>query len=190
VLTVPAYVTAQLVANINPTAAQALRKIPYSPLAIVHLGYRRADVEHPLDGFGMLCPSREQRDILGTLWPSSLFPGRAPDDAVLTTSFVGGARSPELLQHDDEELIERVMREQRAIVGAKGEPVFAQVTRWQQAISQYVAGHPARMEALVQLEAMAHGLYVLGNFRDGVSVEKCWHKGRNLGMHIPLPQPA
>jgi oxygen-dependent protoporphyrinogen oxidase len=187
VLAVPAYVAASLIAEMNPTAAQALRDIPYSPLAIVHLGYRRAEVQHPLDGFGMLCPSRENRGILGSLWPSTLFPERAPDEMVLTTSFVGGARSPDILQSDDEELIERVMHEQRAIIGATGEPVFARVMRWEQAISQYVAGHPARMEALVRLEAMLNGLYVLGNYRDGVSVEKCWHKGRDLGMHLPLP---
>jgi hypothetical protein len=33
---------------------------------------------------------------------------------------------------------------------------------------------------------MLHGLHIIGNFRDGVSVEKCWHKGHELGRSLPL----
>jgi oxygen-dependent protoporphyrinogen oxidase len=140
-----------------------------------------------MDGFGMLCPSGEQRRVLGTLWPSTLFPGRTPDGAVLTTSFVGGARRSELARQDEEDLIESVAQEQRAIIGARTDPIFASVTRWDRAISQYVAGHADRIARLDRLENMFHGLHVLGNYRDGVSVEKCWHKGHELGRHLPLP---
>jgi oxygen-dependent protoporphyrinogen oxidase len=185
---VPAHVAAELVAGLDEVSAQALRGIPYPPMAVVHLGYRRADVAHPLDGFGMLCPSREGRKILGTLWPSSLFEGRAPDDMVLTTSFVGGARMPEQANQDQEDLIESVSAEQRAIVGARAEPVFAHVAHWSSAISQYLAGHTERMAKLERLESMFHGLHLIGNYRDGVSVEKCWHKGHDLGLNLPLPQ--
>lgn len=186
VLAVSAPVAARLVADLDPISAQALGGIAYPPLAVVHLGYHRSAVEHSLDGFGMLCPSGEGRRILGTLWPSSLFPGRAPDDMVLMTSFVGGARMPDLAQQDLEALIEMVAQEQQALVGARGEPAFARVAYWEHAISQYNAGHEERMAALDRLEAMFYGLHLLGNYRDGVNVEKCWHKGRNLGLHLPL----
>ncbi len=186
VLAVPAHVAAKLVSNLDTAAAQALDGIAYPPLAVVHLGYRRADVEHPLDGFGMLCPSGEQRRILGTLWPSSLFPQRAPDDTVLLSSFVGGAQAPHLARQDDEELIESVAHEQRELVGARGEPVFARVARWENAIAQYNAGHAQRIQVLDDLESSFAGLYLLGNYRGGVSVERCWHKGRDLGQQVPL----
>jgi oxygen-dependent protoporphyrinogen oxidase len=189
VLAVPSHVAATLLADLDATAAAALRGISHPPMAVVHLGYRRADVEHPLDGFGMLCPSREGRDVLGTLWPSSLFEGRAPEGMVLTSSFVGGARLPHLAQLDDEELIERVATEQRSLIGARGEPAFARVAHWDHAIAQYNAGHAHRMEVLAQTEAARPGLHLLGNYRDGVSVEKCWHKGRDLGLNLPLGQP-
>lgn len=187
VLATPANVTAELVATLDGKAAQFLRGIPYPPLGIVHLAYRRGDVQHPLDGFGMLCPSREQRDVLGTLWPASLFPGRTPeDDIVLTTSFIGGARRPELAQQDEESLIETAIREQRELVGAHGEPVMARATRWTNTIPQYVAGHNEGVKLLTRLEAMWSGLHLVGNYRDGVSVEKCWHKGKELGEQLPL----
>jgi oxygen-dependent protoporphyrinogen oxidase len=186
VLAVPAYTAAKLVAEVDPIAAGALGGIAYPPMAVVHLGYRRADVEHPMDGFGMLCPSGEGRRVLGTLWPSSLFAGRAPDDMVLTTSFVGGARVPHLARQDEEELIESVAAEQRDFIGARGEPAFARVSYWEQAISQYNAGHHRRVTAIERLETSARGLHLIGNYRGGVSVEKCWHKGHELGQRLPL----
>lgn len=188
VLALPAPGAAELVAGLDDMAAEALRAIPYPPLAIVHLGYRREDVAHPLDGFGLLCPSHEDRRILGTLWPSSIFPDRAPDGMVLTTSFVGGARRPELARQDGEELVEMVMQEQRELLGAHGEPTFVKVAHWDQAIAQYNAGHLQRIAELERLESLFYGLHLIGNYRDGVSVERCWHKGHELGQSLPLPQ--
>ncbi|NJP06982.1 MAG: protoporphyrinogen oxidase [Chloroflexaceae bacterium] len=186
VLAVPAHTAADLIMSLDTATADALRRIPYPPLAVVHLGYRREDVEHPLDGFGMLCPSGEQRDILGTLWPSALFEGRTPEGTVLTTSYIGGARRPELAQQDEEQLIETAIREQQALVGARGEPVLARAVRWSKAIPQYVAGHHDIVAAMNRLEAMWSGLYLTGNYRDGVSVEKCWLKGQELAQRIPV----
>lgn len=190
VLAVPADAASRLLADVDAVTAQALQTIPYPPVAVVHLGYRQSDVEHPLDGFGMLCPSQERRRILGTLWTSTLFPGRAPQGFVLMTTFVGGAQRPELAQQDEEELIEQVAEEQRALVGARGEPVFARVTRWNRAIPQYIADHTTRMAAVERLESIFPTLHLVGNYRDGVSVERCWHKGHELGKYMPLPRVA
>lgn len=184
VLATPAYVAADLVGRLDRAAAVALRAIPYAPMAVVHLGYDRDQVAHPLDGFGLLCPAVERRDVLGILWPSSLFPDRAPAGAVLTTSFIGGARKAHLVAHGDEELLELARGDHEAILGARGAPRLARVTRWTRAIPQYVAGHVQRVAALEQLEAANKGLYLLGNYRGGVSVEKCWRGGVALAERI------
>lgn len=186
VLATPAHVTATLLADVDSSATEALQSMPSAPLCIVHLGYRQGDLLNPLDGFGVLVPTREQRNVLGILWPSSLFPERAPEGAVLTSSFVGGSRSPELTQHDDEELIELIYKEHQGLLGAVAEPVFARVARWERAIPQYTAGHTRRIAALEQCETRNPGLHLLGNYRDGVSVERCWHKGHDLGMRLPI----
>lgn len=184
ILATPADVAAGLVEHLDRVAAQILRAIPYAPLAVVHLGYRRENVAHPLDGFGMLCPGREGRPILGTLWTSSLFPGRAPADAVLMTTMVGGARNPQILRQSDAELIAVVRREQEVLVGAQGEPLLARVTRWSRSIPQYIAGHSRRVGMLERLESEWPGLYLIGNYRDGVSVARCWQNGRALVERI------
>jgi oxygen-dependent protoporphyrinogen oxidase len=184
VLAVPAYVVADLIAELDAAAAKALRAIPYPPMAVVHLGYKREAISHPLDGFGVLCPSGEGRKVLGILWSSTLFASSAPAGHVLTTTFVGGARIPETTRQSDADVIAMVVREHEQILGARGVPAMTHITRWNQAIPQYTAGHAQRMAAPDQLESTHPGLFLLGNYRDGLSVEKCWDKGIALGERV------
>jgi oxygen-dependent protoporphyrinogen oxidase len=184
VLAAPAAVVADLVAELDAAAAKALRAIPYPPMAVVHLGYRREAVAHPLDGFGVLCPSGEGRKVLGILWSSTMFGGSAPAGHVLTTTFVGGARIPETARQGDADLIAMVVREHEQILGARGAPAMTHLARWPQAIPQYTAGHAQRMATLDHLESEHPGLFLVGNYRDGLSVEKCWEKGLTLAERV------
>ena len=102
------------------------------------LGFRREDVAHPLDGFGMLVPAKAGRRILGALFSSTLFPGRAPEGHVLVTVFVGG-RQPEMAALPDAELDAVVLAELRELLGVRAEPVFRQCSRWPQAIPKYLS---------------------------------------------------
>src|SRR5205823_10694546 len=81
-----------------------LREIAHPPVASVFVGCRRADVAHPLDGFGLLMPEIEGARILGALFSSTLFPGRAPAGHVALTVFAGGTRQPEIARLEDDEL--------------------------------------------------------------------------------------
>ena len=71
-------------------------EIRYPPVASVVLGFRREDVAHPCEGYGMLIPKIEGFKILGTIFSSSLFPNRAPAGHLTLTSYIGGERHPEL----------------------------------------------------------------------------------------------
>jgi oxygen-dependent protoporphyrinogen oxidase len=180
----PAFVTAELIAAWAPEAAQALRGIPYAPSAVVHLGFKREQVAHPLDGFGLLAPAVERRNFLGILWSSSLFTNRAPEGHVLTTTIIGGARAPHLVADSEAELVALAVREHAEVLGVNGSPTFTHVTRWNRAIPQYVAGHDARIAVLEALEATYPNLALLGNYRGGVGVEKCWHNAHATAERV------
>lgn len=178
VLATPAQATADLLEPLDPQAARLIREIVYPPVASVALGLRESQVEHPLDGFGMLIPSREGRRTLGALFNSSLFPARAPDGHVLLTAFIGGRRQPEAAEGDDQTLINRVMQDLSALLGILGDPVRARVTRWPRAIPQYELGHLERLEQIDRrLEALP-GLSCRANWRDGISVVDCVKNAR------------
>jgi len=152
---------------------QPLQEITVPPLTSMALGYRRADVQHPLDGFGMLIPEKEQRNMLGTLFSSSLFPGRAPEGHVLLTSFIGGMRQPELAGKPHDALQALIEQDLQELLGITGKPTFVEATHWPQSIPQYTVGYQRFFDAMEAAEKAYPGLHLTGNHREGISVEKC-----------------
>jgi len=155
----------------------AAEKVHYPPLSVVGLGFRRTDVGHPLDGFGMLIPSRERRFVLGTLFSSSLFPGRAPEGHVLLTAFVGGARSPENTLLNEQRLVSAVVKDLRELLHLSGSPLWYDVTRWEQAIPQYEPGYGSVKAELSRIESRYPGFLFAGNYLSGISVAESIKSG-------------
>lgn len=152
---------------------QPLAAIDYPPVSVLSLAFKRSDVAHPLDGFGALVPECEQRNILGVLFPSSLFAGRAPKDEVLLTAFVGGERQPALATPDTAALQTTVLDELRPLLGVHGEPTFVHHRHWPRAIPQYKLGYGTKLDHMTKIEADFPGLQLAGNYRDGISLTYC-----------------
>ena len=147
-----------------------LYNVPYPPLSTFAIGFSRTQVSHPLDGFGVLIPQKEPFQILGALFSSSLAPGRAPEDHVLLTTFVGGMRSPELARLKTADLLELTRKDLGSLLGIRGKPTFYRHIQYAHAIPQYVLGYQDVLDTLEQIERDYRGLYLAGNFRDGISV--------------------
>jgi len=186
-VTTPAHATATLPfagpGAVAPGLA-ALDGITYPPVTSVALGFQRDQVAHPLDGYGMLVPACEGRRILGTLFNSSLFPGRCPSGCVLVTTFLGGMRQPELAGLPHDELRALVVEELRALLGVSAEPFFSHVTAWPRAIPQYELGYARFHEVMTAAEKAHPGLFVGGHVRDGVSVGDCIGAGWKLADRV------
>jgi oxygen-dependent protoporphyrinogen oxidase len=164
----------------RPRGLAGLAEIEHPPVVSVFTGHARADVAHPLDGFGVLVPEVERGKILGTLFSSSLFPGRAPAGHVGLTTFVGGTRQPELAQLDDDALLRVVLDELGRLLGVHGRPACVHLRRWPRAIPQYTLHHGRHLDAMAAFEAEAPGLFLGGNSRDGISLSYCISAGRRL----------
>lgn len=173
VLALPAYAAAKLLEPIDPAAADAAAGIAHPPLAVAFLGYREADVVHPLDGLGVLAPRIEQRNLLGILFSSTLFAGRAPAGHVALTAYVGGARQPELARLGPDAMTALVHDEVRDLLGARGGPILSRVRYWRYGLPQPGLDHAARVARLRALEVGLPGLYFTGNYLGGVSTAAC-----------------
>lgn len=174
IVTVPAHALAAVPFPTNLLEALApLKKIEYPPVSVLSLGFRRSQVAHPLDGFGLLVPECERRKILGVLFPSSVFHGRAPEDHVLLTVFTGGTRNPGQATADSGKLLQTVLPELDALLGISGQPVFQHHKHWPRAIPQYNLNHGDFLRQIEAVENNFPGLRLLGNYRNGISLTNC-----------------
>jgi protoporphyrinogen/coproporphyrinogen III oxidase len=168
-----------------------LASIGHPPVAVLVLGFRREDVAHPLDGFGFLVPEVERRHVLGVLFSSTLFPGRAPDDHVTLTAFVGGVRNPDLAHADQPTITARVMDDLRALLGAKGEPTFRAFHLWPKAIPQYDLTYGRFKDIMDEAERRNPGFALAGSYREGVALGEAIASGEEAAARVAaLPAAA
>lgn len=184
VLATPADRASLLVRPFAPALAAELGAVVYAPVAVVFTGFLRGAVRHPLDGFGCLVPSGERRWLLGSLWNSTLFPGRAPEGMVACTNYLGGARHPEVLDRSDDELLGLVTQELSELFGTPPTPAFARVIRHTRGIPQYLLGHAARLGRIEGEVTRVAGLSLVGNYGRGVAVGECLVRGLTLGREV------
>ena len=173
IVAAPTDAAGRILQNLSPQYTAHLSKIEYAPLAVVAAGYRRDRIQHSCNGFGFLVPRSEGLRILGTVWNSSLFPGRAPEGTSCFTSFVGGATDPAICDLDDGEIADVAGRELGKVLGISGPPVTRLVHRYARAIPQYHVGHSGTIAALAALTCTAPGLFFAGNWLSGPSIGAC-----------------
>jgi hypothetical protein len=164
----------------NFVGLDAFSEIRYPPVASVVLGFRREDVAHPCEGFGMLIPKIEGFKILGTIFSSSLFPNRAPAGHLTLTSYIGGQRYPELALLPAEKLVALTCEDLRVLLGVTGKPVFQHCVLYPKAIPQYNVGYGRYRELMNEIENRAAGLFFAGHYRDGVSLGDSILSGVNI----------
>jgi len=184
VLTCPAYQQAMVVAGLDGTLAEQIGGIAYNRVAVVALGFRRAAVPIAVDGFGYIAPQRTRRDVLGVQWCSSIFPDRAPADAVLLRAMCGGWHRPELVGWDDARLLAAVRQELAQAMGIQAAPIFQQIVRWDRAIPQYHLGHLERVAWIEDRVARHPGLFVGGNAYHGVAMNDCTEQAELLALRL------
>ena len=150
-----------------------LAQASYPPLVLTFLGYSRKQIRHPLDGFGFLVPEIERRNILGTLFSSTLFNNRAPKDKTLLTSFIGGERNAELFDLSDKEIITLSIAENQKLLGIKGQPEFSHLIRWPNSIPLPNQSTTMRLNAASILNQKNSGLIFSGSHILGAALPSC-----------------
>ena len=198
IVATPADVAGELLHDVNPSLGSLLGAIEYASVAVVSLGYRRSIVGHPLAGFGFLVPRSAGLRVLGTVWNSSLFPGRAPDGQVLLTSFVGGATDPGAAALSPEELTSLVdnevaplMKIRQDTTAGRSEPgpykfrgSFSHVTIYPRALPQYNLGHADRLAAIEGHRTKFPNLWLAGNYLRGPSIGACVEQSLSVANEI------
>jgi oxygen-dependent protoporphyrinogen oxidase len=182
VIAAPAHAAARLLAPFDAAAAAACGAVPYVSTASVALGWRREDVEHPLQGTGfVVARGHSDARITACTWVSSKWTARAPEGHVLLRAFVGGAHDPAAAGLDDERLVGIATRDLAPVLGIGAPPRLARVFRWPGAGAQHEVGHRARMTGLRERLRAWPGLFVSGSGFDSIGIPDCVADGRAAG---------
>ena len=186
ILSAPTETVGKLLAPVAAGFSTQLGPILYSGVAVVSLGYAKQDIGNSLTGFGFLVPRSSGLSTLGSVWNSSLFPGRAPEGYVLLTSFVGGVTNPDAILQSPKSLVTQVHRDISPVLGIRKEPAFTNVTIWPRAIPQYNLGHTARIAAVHALRARYPGLYFSGNYLTGPAIGTCVEQALKVADEVRI----
>jgi oxygen-dependent protoporphyrinogen oxidase len=184
VIAAPARAASGLVGRLSEQLSLLLGEIEYPPLAVVSLAYDEVALRGPLTGFGLLAVPGQGLNILGCVYSSSLFPGRAPAGKALVNTFVGGALTPTLAGLEDSELAALVHRDLINALGAKAEPRVMAVTRYERSIPQYNLGHADRVRRIGETTASIPGFHLIGNYLHGVSTGDCLKEADRVAREV------
>lgn len=194
ILSVPAPEASRLVRNMDAHLARMLREITHAGLAVVALGYDAADLGRVPSGFGFLAPHGTGLRILGCLWDSSIFPGRAPEGKVLLRAMIGGAHDRETGTLGDEVLEEIVLADLRTAMGLESVPELVRVYRHPVGIGQYTVGHARRLAHIAARLGSLPGLWLAGASYHGVAMNACIERARadasQVLEHLGAPASA
>ena len=184
VMTVPSYTAAELLRREIPDAHSQLLSFFYPPVGSVVLSYPREAIRDSMFGedgrmnaFGELHPRTQGVTTLGTIYSSSLFPGRCPDGEVLLSSYIGGTLNQGILDQSEDELAAQVDKDLRKMLLKPDAPAptVVGVRTWQKAIPQFGKGHLDALDAANAAveDAGYEGFFLSGNFKSGVALGKC-----------------
>lgn len=188
IIATPAYVAADLVNEFDDKLSALLNKIKYSPLSVVCLGYDISKLSCDVNGFGYLfTQNNDNKFVLGTLWDSSIFINRAPDGKVLFRSMLGGARSLNVINLTNEDLINNTKHSLKQVLGIIEKPEFTQIFNHKYAIPQYNVGH---LDLVSQIEGHVSqnhiGLYLTGNAYRGIGINDCIENSHKLAETMSI----
>ena len=185
VTTVGAYALPALLPFIPEAQMQKMSNLFYAPIIQVILGVKNTrGLDFP--AFGGLVPSKEQKRVLGILFPSSCFEQRCPDGGALYSYFIGGARHTDYLQKSDDEIREITLEAFHSMLKypADMQPDLLRIFRHEPAIPQYWSDSGERFATIEALQQQYPGLILAGNMRDGIGMGNRIHQGATIANSI------
>ena len=171
VTTCGAYSLPELLPFVDKERMDAIAQLVYSPIIEVNVGMSDT-FGGDYCAFGGLVPTKEKQQILGILFPSACFTGRAPEGGALFSFYLGGVRNPEMMSKTDEEIQAIVIQNLHSMLKfpAQAKPDFIHIARHQRAIPQYNADSGQRFSAVESIQEQYPGLVLGGNLRDGIGM--------------------
>lgn len=164
----PPYPFLQLLGGAKPTT-----------VATVAMAFPDSAVNLDRDGTGFVISRTAGYTITACTWTHKKWPHTTPPGKVLLRCYVGKAGDEAIVEKSDEEIVKTVLGDLKRVTDISGEPEFFRISRWRQAMPQYIVGHLQWLENL-RLQSSRHlpGLFFAGASYEGVGLPDCIDQGK------------
>ena len=171
----PAWAASTYLASLDEDVADAFSGIPYPALDVVCLGFPSEQITTSLNRFGFLVPRGQGVTLLGSLFTSTIFPGRSPEGHILLRNMIGGMLAPEIAGMEQDAVVELVRRDLQTTLDIPMDlkPSFQKVYRHERAIPQYHVGHEQLKDRIKAAESRVPGFFASGNAIKGIAMIDC-----------------
>ena len=184
IFALPSYETARLLLPTYKRIGELFGGIEHSGTAIATMAFNRSQMKKNITGMGFVVPGIEKSPILAGSFSSMKYEHRAPEGKLLIRIFAGGARSPEMADMPDEQLLPMLKKEMRELLKIEGEPEFEVVSHWPRTMPQYHLGHLERVTEVNALAENVPNIAIAGNALDGVGIPNCSKTGQDAAKSV------
>jgi oxygen-dependent protoporphyrinogen oxidase len=174
----PTFVASEILRSGYPDISESLDQVKYAGVIGMYYSFKKKDIKLKTDGFGVLFPPIEKQWISGTIWNSSIFNDRAPEDEFLCTSFISDMVQKDLWKMNEGEIFDQTLKQLQRDLQTNQAPVFSFLKKWNKGIPQYTIELKQAVEKVKLLEK--ENLYCCANWVNGIALPTCIENARRL----------
>ena len=157
-----------------------LATIKYNPVGVFHFSFLKKEIENNLNGFGILTKPSDNKNFLGVIFSSKIFPHICSDKFEVYTVMVGGEKQKSILKKDKINLQKLVLDDLRKLIKCNGKLEESNFYIWKKGIPQYNLYQEEIEKSIKQFHSKNKGFHLIGNYFGGVSVSDCIKKADDL----------
>jgi len=150
-----------------------IAEMPYAPLTVLNMGFRKSDLAHKLDSAGFIVHKSESNCLMGVLFTSSILGERTPGGNHLITVFVGGTENADFAMEPVNKIKTAVLNDLNKYLGVRAYPVYVKSFTYHRAIPQFGQDYSETVEAIKSFEKRHEGIRLAGQYRFGNGMESC-----------------
>ncbi|MBL6759820.1 MAG: protoporphyrinogen oxidase [Ilumatobacteraceae bacterium] len=183
ILATPARVSARLLASSAPAAAAGLGSIETAGVVMVTLAIPGDSLPAACSGLsGYLVPKSRQQRVTAVSFASNKWAHLRPADGAQILRVSLGRDGMDVSDLDDREVIDSVVDEVSAHLGAEIAPTEVRVTRWPSSFPQYRPHHGALVATIER--SLPATIVAAGASLHGIGVPACVGSGRRAAQSV------
>ncbi|AYC30163.1 protoporphyrinogen oxidase [Paenisporosarcina cavernae] len=183
ILTTPHGVTKSLLEEHG--IMEEFEEMPSTSVATVAMAFKEDQVQISKDGTGFVVSRNSDYSITACTWTHKKWPTTTPEGHVLMRGYVGRAGDEAIVDLSDKEIEKVVLDDLRKTTKIDGDPLFTVVTRWKEAMPQYVVGHQDRVQRVkADLATKLPHVKLAGSSYEGLGLPDCVDQGKAMTREL------